>query len=133
MAVFREQEFTYKGEALKVIPSLALLRRIKERGINNVILANRCINGGADIEDLAVAHAEFMRAAGWDREATEDEPGRRITEEESYGFLTSGDLNEIMQFQQTYVQAVLPAVDFGKKPEAPGKSRKPRKKASRKT
>ncbi|QDP55378.1 MAG: hypothetical protein Tp176DCM1853251_62 [Prokaryotic dsDNA virus sp.] len=113
MSVFRELTFTYQGETLTVTPSLALLRRIKARGIHNVILANKCIHGGADLEDLAAVHHEFMRAAG-----------REISEDESYGFVSGQNLTEIIGFQQAYVQAVLPAVDFGKKPEAPGKTKR---------
>ena len=116
MAVFRELTFQYNGEVLTFVPSLMILRRIKSRGINNVLLANKCLNGGADLEDLAVVHAEFVRAAGGE-----------ITEEDSYGFLTAGDQGEIILFQQAYVEAVLPSVDFGKKQEGQGKTRKPKK------
>ena len=116
MAVFRELTFQYNGEALTFVPSLAILRRIKSRGINNVLLANKCLNGGADLEDLAAVHFEFVRAAGGE-----------VTEDESYGFLTAGNQSEIIEFTQTYVEAVLPSVDFGKKPEGQGKTRKPKK------
>lgn len=132
MSVFRKQSFTYKGETLELTPDLALLRKIKARGINNVLLANRCIKGGVDLEDLAIVHTEFLRAAGWDRPETDGETGRKITEEESYGFLTMGGAREIMLFQQAYVQAVLPAVDFGKKPAPQGTKSSKRKPRARK-
>ena len=106
MSVFREQSFDYEGASLTFVPSLALLKRIKVRGINNVMLANKCINGGVDLEDLATVHCEMVMAAGG-----------KCTEEESYGFLTGGDQAEIFSFQQAYISSVLPSVDFGKKPE----------------
>tara|TARA_R110000851_G_scaffold51593_1_gene122443 strand:- start:109 stop:483 length:375 start_codon:yes stop_codon:yes gene_type:complete len=122
MSVFREQTFKYDGDTLSFIPSLALLKRIKSRGINNVVMANKCIHGGVDIEDLAAVHCEVVRAAGGD-----------ITEEVSYAFLTGGNQDEIVSFQQAYISSVLPSVDFGKKPVAQKSQGKPKRKAKKKT
>jgi len=123
MSVFREQSFEYGGASLTFVPSLALLKRIKVRGINNVMLANKCINGGVDLEDLAAVHFEMVRAAGG-----------TCTEDESYGFLTGGDQAEIFSFQQAYISSVLPSVDFGKKPEGQkALPAKKKRKANRKT
>lgn len=119
--VFRELSFHYNGERLTLVPSLALLRRIKARGINNVLLANGCVRGGVDIEDLAVAHCEFLREAGYRVNGEPDAAGnvstRPITEEESYLYLTGNQTAEIQEFQMAYCNAVLPGVSFGKKPE----------------
>ncbi len=122
MSVFRELTFGYNGDQVSVVPSLALLRRIKARGINNVVLANKCVRGGVDVEDLAIVHSEFMAEAG-----------REISEEESYLYLTGPNAGEVQEFQMAYCQAVLPGVDLGKKPEAPAPKRKARAKAKPKT
>lgn len=108
MSVFREMTFKYGGEEIEIVPSLSLLRKIKSKGINNVMTANKCIKGGVDLEDLALILHEFLKAGG-----------KSVPEDECYSFLTSGDYDEIYSFQTAYIQAVLPAVDFGKKPEAP--------------
>ncbi|MCE8440044.1 hypothetical protein [Rhodovulum sulfidophilum] len=121
--VFREQSFRFQGRDLTVVPSLALLRRIKARGVNNVALANKCIRGGVDLEDLAAVLFEFLRAA----QVPEGEERPAVSEDESYAFLIDGNQTEIAGFKMAYVQAVLPTVDMGKKPAAPGK--KGRKKA----
>lgn len=120
--VFRELSFSYDGQRQTLVPSLALLRRIKARGINNVILAQKCISGGVDIEDLATVHAEFMAEAG-----------APMSEEESYAYLTGPQIAEIQEFQMVYCQSVLPGVDLGKKPEAPARTGKAKPQTKRKT
>lgn len=115
MAVFREVELKWQGETYTMTPSLAVLRRIKSHGLNNVQLASECFHGGVDPCDLVVVHCAFM-----------SEAGVKITEEESYEFLTSGS-PDVVAFQMAYVQAVIPSVDLGKKQEAPAK--KPARKA----
>ena len=119
MAVFREQSFPYLGNRLTMVPSLALLRRIKARGINNVILSQSCVSGGVDIEDLCVVHSAFCAEAGVE-----------VSEEESYSYLTGGNIAEVQEFQMAYIQAVLPGVDFGKKPapQASTPTKRPAKK-----
>lgn len=109
MSVFREFEMKWKGEVYEIKPNLALLRRIKGRGINNVQLAQACFNGGVDMEDLVIVHCAFLASAGVE-----------ISEEESYEFLSTG-APEVIEFQLAYVQTVIPSVDLGKKPEAPAK------------
>jgi len=122
MAVFRELSFSYNGDEVRIVPSLALLRRIKARGINNVVLANKCVRGGVDVEDLAIVHSEFMAEAG-----------QPISEDESYLYLTGPNVSEVQEFQMAYCQAVLPGVDLGKKPEARATKRKGKTRAKPKT
>ena len=112
--VFREIELTWDGEEYTIVPSMLLLKRIKAKGINNLFLANACMQGGADTIDLAVAHNIFMKEAGV-----------TIGEDESYGFIMSGT-DAMIGFQMAYVSAVLPGIDLGKKPVA--RSQKPRAK-----
>ncbi len=107
MSVFREVTLEWGGEEYTMTPSVSLLRRIKAQGINNLRLAHECLNGGVDPSELAVVHCTFLREAG-----------AKITEDESYEFLMQGDMAGITAFQETYVQAVIPSVDLGKKPEA---------------
>jgi hypothetical protein len=112
--VFREIELSWDGEVYTIVPSMALLKRVKAQGINNLVLANACIQGGADPIDMAIAHRIFMKDAGV-----------TIAEDDSYGFIMSGT-EEMIGFQMAYVSAVLPAIDLGKKPVA--RSTKPRAK-----
>lgn len=106
--VFREITLPWKGQDHTMTPSVGLLRRIKQQGINNLVLAGEVYHGGADPADLAVVHRLFMEAAGV-----------RISDEDSYGFLTGDETEAVVQFQQAYVMAVIPSIDLGKKPEAP--------------
>lgn len=139
MSVFREVSFHFRGEEIRLVPSLALLRRVAGHGINNTILAHQCLTGGASLEDLAIAHAEFMAEAGF-RITEKDEDGdpkkRRLTEDESYLFVMDpGNLVEVQEFQLAYCLAVNPGVDLGKKlggraTGAKAKKSKARKKTS---
>ena len=108
MSVFREFEMKWKGEVYEIKPNLALLRRIKGRGINNVQLAQACFNGGVDMEDLVIVHCAFLASAGVE-----------ISEEESYEFLSTG-APEVIEFQLAYVQTVI------QRPRRGPRSRRPR-------
>ena len=110
--VFHEVTFTWGGEDYTIVPSLALLRRIKAKGINALRLANECLNGGVDPLDLVEVHRIFMAQAGVS-----------VSEDDSYAFIVSGS-PEMIEFQLSFVSCVLPSVDLGKKP-------KPRTKATR--
>lgn len=111
MAVFREVTLQWRGEDYTMTPSVALLRRIKSQGVNNLRLAHECLSGGVDPSELAVAHHIFLKAAG-----------AEVSENDSYEFLTEGNMADIVAFQEAYVQSVIPSVDLGKKPEARTKS-----------
>jgi hypothetical protein len=111
MTVFREQTFKYKGQPVTMTPSLALLRRIKGQGVNNVVTATKCLNGGLDLEDLVIVHVAFLQAGGVN-----------ITEDESYAYLSGDNVGEVLAFQMAYVESVLPSVDLGKKRAAPAKA-----------
>lgn len=119
--VFRNITLPWQGQDYTMTPSVGLLRQIKQQGINNLVLAGEVYHGGADPSELAVVHKLFMGAAGV-----------QVTEEASYGFLTTGDMGEVVQFQKAYVGAVIPSIDLGKKPEAPvvQTKKKPKKKPS---
>lgn len=114
--VFREVSFTCNGTEYTITPSMALLRRIKAAGVNNMDLAQRCLRGGADALDLVTVHRAFMADAG-----------APIGDDQSYLWLTSGNVSELTSFQTAYVQSVLPGVDIGKKPAAPAPNRATRK------
>lgn len=118
--VFREVSIDWDGETYSITPSMALLRKIKQQGIHNLMLANACINGGADPLDLVIVHRMFMREAGV-----------KVPEDDSYEFIMSGS-QEMIDFQMAYVSAVLPSIDLGKKPDAPAlKPKKSRAKLTR--
>jgi len=101
--VFREVTLPWRGEEYTITPSLALLRRIKGKGIHNLHLAQACINGGADPLDLATVHQIFMAQAGVN-----------VSEDDSYEFIISGS-EDMIEFQLAFVSAVLPSIDLGKK------------------
>lgn len=111
--VFREVSFTYKGEDVTIVPSIALLRSLKAAGINNMALARDCVQGGADPLDLVTVHMAMMKKAGM-----------AVTEDESYGWITGDNTVELLSFQTAYVQSVLPGIDLGKKPAAPSSKAK---------
>jgi len=111
MSVFREVSFQWRGREVTVTPDIALLRRIKGRGINNLRLAHECMSVGPDPSELAIALSAFLAAAGI-----------RAAEDECYGDLVGADHAAVMSFQEAYVQAVVPNVDLGKKPKAPAKA-----------
>lgn len=117
--VFREITFPYRGEEYTIAPSVAVLRRIKAKGINTTTLANECIHGGVDLLDLAEALRVFLAEAG-----------EKVSVDDAYEWLTTGT-PDVVSFQLTYVQAVMPGIDFGKKPEAPA-AKAPTKKRARK-
>lgn len=115
--VFREVTFTYGGRDYTLVPSISLLRRFKAKGINTMLLAQQCIQGGSDVLDLVTVHQTYVVEAG----------GDPVSEEDSYAWLTGGNVPEIMSFQSAFVASVLPGIDLGKKPVAQG-SAKPAKK-----
>jgi hypothetical protein len=102
--VFREIALPWRGEEYHITPSMALLRRVKAKGVNALALANACVKGGADPIDLTDVHQVFMAAAGVP-----------VSEDESYAFITGGS-DEMIEFQLAFVSAVLPSVALGKKP-----------------
>jgi len=109
--VFREVSFLWGEAECALVPSVALLRRIKAQGVNHMSLAKECIHGGADPLDLVVVLRAFLGAGGI-----------TASEDQCYAFLTGGDAKAIASFQMAYISAVLPSVDLGKKPEAPALS-----------
>jgi hypothetical protein len=102
--VFREVALSWQGDEYHITPSLALLKRIKAKGIHTLNLAQACIQGGADPIDLAVAHKIFLAQAGV-----------TVSEEDSYAFIVGGS-QDVIDFQIAFVSAVLPSIDLGKKP-----------------
>ena len=107
--VFRQVDFLFREKTVTLVPSLSLLRRIKAMGINHLLLAKQCLQGGADLLDLTIVHNQFLIEGG----VTD------VTEDESYLFMTSGNGKEFTSFQTAYVNAVMPGIDLGKKPDAP--------------
>lgn len=107
-SVFREKTLTWGGETVSFVPSVAMLRRIRAEGVQNLKLAHECLVGGADPADFCIA-LKHMLAAG----------GVKVTDDQAYDFLTSADVDQIVQAQTAYVESVNPSIDLGKKPEAP--------------
>ena len=107
--VFRDAVIRWNGEYHRLSPDVNLLRRIKGQGINNLRLAQECMTVGPDPSEMAVVMRLFLQAAGV-----------RVSDDECYGFmLDPANADAVAEFMETYVQAVVPGVDLGKKPEAP--------------
>lgn len=117
--VFREVEWTQGGETLRCVPSLLMLKRMKMAGVNVILAAKSTLDGTADGLDLAACHSIM---------ATTADPENPTSQEESYGFLTSGEQADVTSWQMAFVGAVLPSVELGKKPVAPAAPKKPKKK-----
>ncbi len=117
--VFRETTFKYGGREYTFTPSMSFLRGLKEKGIQNLELAQQCLRGGADALELVIVHRAMVSAAGGE-----------VSEDESYAWLTSGNIAEITSFQTAFVQSVLPGIDLGKKPAARAKKKAPTKRKS---
>lgn len=120
-SVFREITFSFRGEEYAIVPSVAVLRRIKAKGINTTTLANQCIQGGVDLLDLAEALRIFLAEAE-----------EKVSVDDAYAWLTTGSA-DVVAFQLAYVQSVMPGIDFGKKPVAPAKKTPTRKRTPKAT
>ena len=111
-SVFKEKKLIWNGEDVFFVPSVAMLRRIRGEGIQNLKLAHECIVGGADPADFAIALKHMLRQGGI-----------KADEDECYDWLTSADVDDILQAQTVYVESVNPRIDLGKKPEAPAQEK----------
>jgi hypothetical protein len=128
--VFRSLELQWQGKSYTLSPSLDLLRRVdgelkrydRQNGATQLALA--LLRGGVEPADCAVAWSMFARQAGIN--ITPDDCYRAI-------IASSNDpaiAEDAASFQIAFVQAVLPDVDLGKKPDAlanPPKARATRK------
>jgi len=118
-SVFKEKKLHWNGKDVFFVPDIAMLRRIRGEGIQNLKLAHECIVGGADPADFTIALKHMLAKAGV-----------KATDDECYDWLTSADVEDILQAQTAYVESVNPRIDLGKKPEAP--EPRPTKKPKRK-
>lgn len=110
--VFREVEFTYQGQAYSFVPDLNVLRRVKARGINGMMVVQQWGQGGVDPLDLVPVAREFLRAAGGE-----------ATDNDVYAWLVGGNKEELQSLYLAAVAAWIPQIDVGKKPEAPAQAK----------
>lgn len=121
-SVFKEKSLLWRGETVYFVPSVKMLRRIRGEGVQNLKLSHECLVGGADPADFCIALKHMLQSGGV-----------TATDDECYDFLTSADIPEIMAAQTAYVESVNPAIDLGKKPEAPAAKKPTAKKRTRKS
>ena len=111
-SVFKEKSLRWNGETVFFVPSVKMLRRIRAEGIQNLKLSHECIVGGADPADFCIAMKHMLFAGGVN-----------VSEDECYDWLTSADVDDILQAQRAYVESVNPRIDLGKKQEAPAEKK----------
>lgn len=113
----REIKFDWKGEEVRLIPSFTLLSRIASElqattgGAETTIsLAQKCVSGGAEPVFMMIPLVHFLREGLRDRAPSIEEAWAHMIESPA----------EIISFRVAYIEAVMPSVDFGKKPEGSG-------------
>lgn len=113
----REVSFTWGGNDRAFKPDMAMLARMasdigrmSEGAENTLSLASKMNAGGADPVFAATALWHMLRSAGVN-----------VTRESAYEQLMGDDasMEDKVSFRVAYMQSVLPAVNMGKKPEAP--------------
>lgn len=126
----RSLTFTWGGAAREFVPTMAVLSamaselaRVSEGAENTLSLAHKMNAGGADPVFASAMLWHMLRASG-----------AGIAREEAYAQLMGAEIPmlEKLEFRQAFLQAVLPMVDMGKKPEAPAAPRPAATKARRK-
>jgi hypothetical protein len=120
-SVFKEKSLRWNGDDVFFVPDITMLRRIRGEGIQNLKLAHECLVGGADPADFTIALKHMLRQGGV-----------KASDDECYDWLTSADVEDILQAQTAYVESVNPRIDLGKKPEAPAE-KAPKTKTKAKT
>ncbi|HEV8035856.1 hypothetical protein [Yoonia sp.] len=118
----RELSFDYEGQKYFFSPSILLLKRLKAHGVHLLNQSSLCYYGGVDPLDIVPVVQVIFAAA--------DAP--KLSEDEAYNWLLSGDLGEVQSLQRAFIQSVNPTIDLGKKPEAPAQEQKPKKTRTRK-
>jgi hypothetical protein len=133
----REIAFNWKGETLRLTPSMLLLSRLAnevrrgtEGSETTVSIAYKCVHGGLEPLYLMIPLREFIR------EAISAIPDRQLpTDDEIMSHALSAPA-DILSFRMAYVNAVLPHVELGKGPAGPssaqGEASKPAKPGGKK-
>lgn len=125
MLLSKTRTLKWQDQDLPFTPSIARLsalavelNKLSGGAVNSLSLAQQMLNGTVDPVFLSVAIRHFLEWCG-----------KTLTSEEAYEAAVSGH-PEVILFRMTYVETVVPNVDFGKKPD--GQSPEPRKQTGKK-
>lgn len=116
----REISFQWKGETLRLTPSMLLLSRLAnevrrgtEGSETTVSIAYKCVHGGLEPMYLMIPLREFIR------EALASIPDRTLPSDDEIMSHALSAPADILSFRLAYVNAVLPHVELGKGPAGP--------------
>lgn len=104
MSVFREMKIEWGGEEYTFTPSMALLRSIEMQGISIMGVASQISNGRAQASLMATIIAAVLQSAG-----------AKVTDDDIYAELTTGNALEVMALYESVMIAITPE-QKGKKP-----------------
>lgn len=107
----REIAFEWKGQTVRLVPSMQLLNRIAfdlrkatDGAETTVSLAYKCINGGVEPLFAVIPLRAFLQHALAEKAPSDEEIWQHI----------STNPKETLSFRLAYVEAILPNVDLGK-------------------
>ncbi len=107
MAVFRELTISWKGTEFKFVPSMRLMRSIEMGDISFTDIAVRTSQGRPPISHIAFVLAKMLQAAG-----------AKVTDEEVYEELVTGDQDSITGLISLVLTAFSPGEGNPKNPAA---------------
>lgn len=95
-AVFRTVEMTWDGKSYEVKPTMALLNKIEQR-VSLASLMRGLATDAPALSHMAIVMGEFLRAAG-----------ARVSDEEVYRELVTGDVGSLIAMRDAIFSAVFP-------------------------
>lgn len=124
---FRSHKVRWKGEEYEFVPTLEFLEaieaiRVGGERLNLLRIAGELQMGGARPTDVTRVFHAMLREA-----MRSDAPSR----EDVYRSITTDRDGDYAHNAMTFIAAVLPDYDLGKKPEAPASKAKPKRRQSR--
>ena len=116
--LFREVSIRWKGEELRFVPNMALLRRMEGDGVSLTRVAMQTASGDPPVSFLSPMIAHMIR-----------EGGGKATEEDVYRELMTGTAEDIINLVQAFLEVCSPTEDDPKKPVPSVAASKPKRKA----
>jgi len=118
--LFREVSIRWKGEDLRFVPTMALLRRMESDGVSLSKVALQTVSGDPPVSFLSPMIAHMIREAGG-----------TATEEDVFEELMTGKTDDIIALIETFLKVCNPTEDDPKKPEASVAVSKPKRKPTK--
>lgn len=107
MAVFREMTIAWQGKEYTFTPSMRLMRSIEMGDISFTDIAVRTSQGRPPISHIAFVLAKMLQSAG-----------AKVTEEDVYGELVSGEQDAVTTLISAVLTAFSPSEGKPKNPAA---------------